>query len=147
MDVSHSLLFVLFFSDVTARCVRMSNRHLLIISVPRFHRHISSTSLYSSSFPLFDSLCLSDSVLVRIHPCLSRQGSLNDRSDSLSEFISTWFCRFSLRCKQRVSRTTVCFNILRQNVASSTLNLKRFLGHNSWQLGSHSFFVSCDFLR
>ena len=34
MDVSRSVLFVLVFCDVTARCVRMSNRRLLIISVP-----------------------------------------------------------------------------------------------------------------
>ena len=83
-DVSHSVFFVLFFSGVTARCVRMSNRHVLISSVPGFHRHISCTSLNSSSFPLFDSLCLGDSVFARIHPCFSRQSSLNDRSDSLS---------------------------------------------------------------
>ena len=64
-----------------------------------------------------DSLSLSDSVLAYINPCFSRHGFLNSRSDSLSEFISTWFCRFHLRCKQRVSRTTshvsVCFNIRR----------------------------------
>ena len=55
----------------------------------------------------------------------------------LSEFISTWFRRFFLRCKQRVSWTTshvsVCLNIRRQNEESSTLNLWRFLSHNSWQ--------------
>ena len=70
----------------------------------------------------------------------------SSRSDSLSEFISPWFCRISLRCKQRVSRTTshvsVCFNIRRHNVESSTLNLWSFLGHNTWQKKSRSFFVS-----
>ena len=95
-----------FFHDVTARCVCMSNRHLLIIYVSRFLRHIHCTSLNSSSPLPSDSLCLSDSVLACINPCFSRQGFLNSRSDSLSEFISTWFCHFSLRCKQRVSRTT-----------------------------------------
>ena len=55
----------------------------LISSIPRFHRHIRCISLNSSSSAHFDSLCLSDSVFVRIHPCSSRQGSLNDRSDSL----------------------------------------------------------------
>ena len=54
------------FPDVTARCVRMSNHHLLVVSVPAFHRHIPCTSLNSSSFPLFDSLCLSDYVFVHI---------------------------------------------------------------------------------
>ena len=34
LNVSHSSLFVLVLCDVSARCVRMSNRHLLIISVP-----------------------------------------------------------------------------------------------------------------
>ena len=47
---------------------------------------MTCTSLNSSSFPLSDSLSLSDSVLACINPCFSRQGSLNNRSDSLSEF-------------------------------------------------------------
>ena len=55
------------FSEVTARYVRMSNRHLLIISVPGFHRHISCTSLNSSSFSLALSqrffLCMHSSLL------------------------------------------------------------------------------------
>ena len=125
MDVSHSVLFVsCFFCDVTARCVRMSNRHLLITSVPGFHRHIPCTSLNSSSFPLFHSLCLSDSVFVCIHPCFSRQGSLNDRSDSLSAFVIMWLCRSSMRCKRSTAWTTssvsVSFNVRRQNVESSS---------------------------
>ena len=93
------------FCDVSARCVRMSNRHLLIISVPGFHKHISCTSLNSSSFPLFHSLCLGDSVSVRIHPCFSRRSSLNDRSDSLSAFVIMWLCCFSMRCKRCTSWT------------------------------------------
>ena len=80
---------------------------------------------------------------------LSRD-SLSLSSDSLSELFFTWFCRFSLRCKQRVSRTTShvseCFNTRRQNVDSSPLNPSKFLDHNSWQLGSRSSFVNCGFL-
>ena len=34
-----------------------------------------------------DDLCLGDSVIVCIHPCLSCQGSFNDRSDSFSTFV------------------------------------------------------------
>ena len=111
-------LVVLAFYDVTARCVRLSNRHLLIICVPAFLRHIPCTSLNSSSSLFFHSLCLCDSVLACINRCFSRQGFLKYRSGSLAEFILTWFCRFSLRCKQRVSRTTSH----RQDV-ESTLNL------------------------
>ena len=111
----------------------------------------SPAPLNSSSFPLFHSLCLSDSVFVRIHPCFFRQGFLNDRSDSFSAFVIMWFCRSSMRCKRRTTRTTssvfVSFNVSRQNVESSRLNLRRSLNHNPWQWGSRSFFVSCDLLR
>ena len=137
------------FPGVTAKCVRMSNRHLLIISVPGFHKHISCTSLNSSSFPLFDSLCLSDSVFGRLHPCVSRQDSLNDRSDSLSAFIAMWLCRFSMRCKRctswEASRVSVSFNVRRQDVESSGFSFKCSFNHNPWQWKSRSFFVSCDF--
>ena len=101
--------------------------------------HIHCTSLHSSSFPLFDSLCLSDSVFVRIHPCFSRQGSLNDRSDSLSAFIVMWLCRFSIRCKRcaswAASSVSVSFNVRRQDVESSGFNLWRSFNHNPWQWG------------
>ena len=101
--MSLSLLFVLVFYDVTARCVRMSN------PPPAHHLCSRISSL---------SLCLSDTVSVGLQPCFSRQGFLDSHSDSLSEFISTRFCRFSLRCKQRVSGTTssvsVCFKIRRE---------------------------------
>ena len=140
-----------FLYDVTARCVRMSNRHLLIISVPGFHGHISCTSLNSSSFPLSDSLSPSDSVLVCIHPCFSHQGSLNDRSDSLSAFVLMWLCRFSMRCKRcaswAASSVSVGFSVRRQNVESSRLNLWRSFNHNPRQWGSRSFLDSCDLLR
>ena len=117
----------------------------------RYHRHISCTSLCLSSFPLFDSLCLSDSVFVRSHPCFSRQGSLNDGSDSLSAFVVMWLCRFSVRCKRcaswAASRVSVSFNVRRQDIESSGFNLWRSFNHNPGRLGSRSFFVSCDFLR
>ena len=60
---SHSILFVLVFCDFTARCVRMSNRHLLITSVPAFHKyiplHLAQLELFSSlSLPLSHRFCL-----------------------------------------------------------------------------------------
>ena len=95
----------------------------------RVHRHIPCTSLNSSSFPLFHSLCLGDSVFVCIHPFFSRQSSLNDRSDSLSASVIMWFCRSSMRRKRSTTRTTSCvfvsLNVSRQNVESSQLNLRR----------------------
>ena len=99
------------FCDVTARCVRISNRHLLIISVPGLHWHIPCASLNSSSFLLFHSLCLGDSVIVCIHPCFSRQGSLNDRSDSFSAFVIMWFCRSPMLCQLSTTRRTSCVSV------------------------------------
>ena len=122
--------------------------HQLYSRVPG---HITCTSLHSSSFPLFELLSLSGSVLKRIHPCFSRQGSLNDRSDSLSAFIVMWLCRFSMRCKRCISwtasRVPMRFNIRRQDVKSSGFSFWRYFNHNPWQWRSRSFFVSGDFLR
>ena len=150
VDVSHSVLFVLGFPDVTPICVRMSDRHLLISSLSGSHRHISCTSLYSSSFPLFDSL-FSDSVFARIHPCFSRQCSLNGRSDSPSAFIVMWLCRLSTRCKRCASwapsSMSVSCNVRRQDAGSSGSSFWRSFNHNPWQWGSRSSFVSCGFLR
>ena len=78
-DASHSFLsFVLVLHDVTVKCVRTSNRHLLTTflfpgssgtsSVPRSIRAIFLSS---------DSLSLSDSVLVCFHPGFSCQASLH----------------------------------------------------------------------
>ena len=113
---------------VTATCVRMSNRHLLIISVPGFLRHISAPRsiralLLSRTCFLPAILSLYVSILAScqgsLHPGFSCQGSLKNSSDSLSEFILSWFCRFSMQ-NQRVSRTTshvsVSFNIRIQDV-------------------------------
>ena len=122
----------------------MSNRHLLIVSVSGFHRHISCTSLNSNSLPLFHSLCLSDSVFVRIHPCLSRQGSLKDRSGSLSAFIVMWLCRFSMRCERCTSWTashlSMRIKIRRPDVKSSGFSFRCSFNHNPLQW-------RCDFLR
>ena len=152
VDVSHPVLFVLVFSDVTARCVRLSNRHLLIISVFRSTKHTPSTSINSSSFPLFHSLCLGDSVFVRINPCFSCQRSLNDRSDSLWAFIIMWLCRFSMRCTRctswTASRVSVSFNVRRQDVESSWFNLwhsfNQILGNGgpAPSLSAVTFFVN-----
>ena len=79
VDVSHYVLFVLFF--VLATCDCMSIRNVLL--TPGFHGH---------ALHLFQqSLCLGDSVFVCIHPCRSRQGSLNNRYDAFSTFVVVWF--------------------------------------------------------
>ena len=113
------------------------NRHLLIILIPGFLKHI----LHLAQFELFSSLGLACSQ--RFCPCMFQSWLL------LPKF--SRFCRLSLRCKQLVSRTTShvsgCFNVRRQNVESPTLNLSRFLDHNSWHHQSRAFFVSCDPLR
>ena len=92
-------------------------------SVPGFPWHIPCTSLNSSSFPLFHSLCLSDHVFACIHPFFSRQGSLNDRSDALSASVIMWFCHFPMRCKRctswAASNVSVSFNVRRQDGESS----------------------------
>ena len=138
------------FCDVTARCVRMSNRHLLLISVFGSRKHIPCTSFNSSSFPL--SLALSQRFCLCIHPCFSRQGSLNDRSDSLSAFVIMWLCRSSMRCERRTPWTTssvsVSFSVRSQNVESSRLRRPGALSTTILGSGgSRSFFVSCDLLR
>ena len=102
VDVSHSVLVV--FSLVLARCARMSIRHLLLLLT--LHRNIPWTSFHLSSSSFFHSLCLGDSVFVWIHPCLTRQGSLDNRSDSFSTFIVVWVCRSSVRCQRCTTRTT-----------------------------------------
>ena len=140
VDDSQSLFFVLVIHDVTARCVRVSNRHLLIVFITGFHGHIPCTSLYLSSSPLSDSLSLSDSVLVCIHPGFSRQASLNNHSDSLSESILTWFCRFSMQSKQRMSPTTS--HVLTD---TSVLNLQK--PQHSRQSNILSFFILDELLQ
>ena len=116
---------------------------------PAHHAH----PLHLAQLELFSSLglALSQRFCPCMFPSFSRQGSLNNRSGSHSEFILTWFGRFPMRCKQRVSRTTsnvsLSFNIRRQNVDSFALNLQRIFDHNSSQQKSRSFFVSDDLLR
>ena len=108
------------------------------------------TSLNSSSFPLFDTLCLSDSVFVRIHSCFFPVKVLSMIVLILSAFVVMWLCRFSMRCKRCTSWAapgkSVSFNVRRQDVESSGFNLWRSFNHNPWQWWSRSF-VSCDFLR
>ena len=128
--------------------MRMSNRHLLIISVFRYPWH-SCTSLNSNSAPLFESLCLNDSLVKLIHPCFSRQKTLKNRSDSLSELILMWFCRLSMRSEQRVSRTNSNVSgtsISADNAASSALSPQRCTDNNSCRQKCRSFFVSDELL-
>ena len=86
VDVSHSVLFVLVLYDVTARCVRMSNRHLLVISVsmgtspaPRSTRalFVSLTRPVSAILSLYAPiLTFPVKVLSMIVLILSRNSSL-----------------------------------------------------------------------
>ena len=123
-------------------------RHLLL--VPKFRRHLTCSSFYSSSFPFFHSLCLGDSVLVRIHPCFSCQGPLDNRSGSLSAFVIIWLCRFSIQCMRctawAASSVTASLDVCRQHAESSWLSLWNSVNYNPWQWGSSSFSVRCNFL-
>ena len=88
-------------------------------------------------FSLFHSLCLRDSVFVCIHPCVSRQGSLNNRSGSFLAFVMMWFCRSSMRCKRSTTRTTSSvtksFDVSRRNTESSRLNPRSSFHDNPWK--------------
>ena len=122
--VLHLLLLILFcwlgclslFSRRAGSlwCNRQMRHH---VEPPPAH-HLSpsssstSTALRSVRALLFSrTRCLSDSVLACMNPCFSRQGFLN----SLSEFLLTWFCRFSMQNKQRVSRTSSHVSVTRSN--------------------------------
>ena len=135
------------FSDVTARCVRMSDRHLLITSVPD-SIGTSPAPCATRFFSLFDSLCLSDSVFIRIHPCFSRQGPLNDRSDSLSLSLHSSLCGcVAFPCDASAAhpgQPPVSFNVRRQSVESSGFSFWCSFNHNPLQWGSRSSFVSCE---
>ena len=99
-----------------------------------FHRRITCTSLCSSSVPLFESLCLSDSVFIRIHPCFSCQGSPDDLSDSSLCGIVAFHATQALRILGPQTRRTIFW------VHSASLFQPR-------SLAMRSFFVSCDFVR
>ena len=101
MDVSHSVLVVL--SLVFARCDRMSIR-------------------ICSSVSAAPSLCS--------HPCRTRQGSLDNRSDSLT---------------QTTSSVTVSLGVCRRHVESSWLNLWSSFNCNPWQRRCSSSSVRCSF--
>ena len=152
MDVSHAVLVVLgFLSRHRQRRppVEPLSAHQLCFQVPQAHP-LAPRSTRALSFPLFHSLCLGDSVFVRIHPCFSRQGSLNDRSDSFSAFVIMWLCRSYMRCKRctawAASSVSVSFNVRRQNVESSAFNLSRPFNNKPWQsapsLSAGTFFVN-----
>ena len=92
----------------------------------------------------------SATVFVCIHPCLSRQGSLNNRSDSFCTFVVDWFDRSSMRSQRRTTRATssvtASLDVSRKHVESAWLNLWNSFHHNPWQWRSRSFFVTYDFL-
>ena len=136
------IFFVWVLYDVAASCVRMLNRHLLII----FSRVPQAHPLHFTQLELFSSLGLAFShrlCPLCFHPGFSCQSSLENSSDSFSEFILTWFCRFFIEKKQRVSRTTsrvsVSFNIHRPDVEFSSLNFQRFLDQRSWLIFNCQF--------
>ena len=97
------------------QCGHLSFCSLRVVSLPRQMRpHVDPTPAPPSRVPwahplhlaqlglvssLFHPLCLGDRVFVCTHPCFSRQGSLNDRSDSFSTFVVVWFDRSSIRCQ------------------------------------------------
>ena len=124
VDISHSVLFVLFLVLASFDC--MSIRHPLL--VPGFHRHISCTSLNSSCHPLFQSLCLGDTVFVCALPCLTRQGSFDNRSDSFSTIVVVWFLSL-LHAMPALHNSdnllTACLDVCRQHVESSGFDFWR----------------------
>ena len=108
-------------------------RPAICSSVPGSMHLFPRTFFHASVSSFFQTLCLGDSVFVCIHPCLTRQGSLDTRCDSFSAFIAVWFCRSSVRCQRCTTRATssVTSNLdaCRQHVKTSRLNLC-----NSFQL-------------
>ena len=104
------------FCDVTARCVRMSNRHLLIISVPVFPYarplHLAQLELFASlSLDLSQRFCLCMHFILAFPvKVLSMIVLIRSPHSSLCGF-----CRSSMRCKRSATRTTssvsVSFNI------------------------------------
>ena len=95
----------------------------LTCSSPLFSGTLGTSPAPSSIRALFLSFTRSISAILPflcIRPCFSRQGSLNDRSDSLSAFVIMWLCRSSMRCRCRTTRTTstvtVSHDVCRQNV-------------------------------
>ena len=102
-------------SLVFARCDRMSIR--ICSSILDAKRHIPCTSF-----------CLGDAIF--IHPCRTRQGSLDNRSHSFSTSIVVWFRRSSVRCQrcttQTTSSVTVSLGVCRRHVECSWLNPLEF---------------------
>ena len=99
------------------QCGCLSFCSLRVISLPRQMRpHVdpSCACLNWSSFPLFHSLCLGGSFFVCIHCCFSRQGSVNNRSDSFSTFVVVWFDSSSMRCQRWTPRTTSSVTVKRR---------------------------------
>ena len=93
------------------------------------------------------SFCLGDAIF--IHPCRTRQGSLDNRSHSLSTSIVVWFRRSSVRCQrcttQTTSSVTVSLGVCRRHLECSWLNLWSSFSCNPWQWRFSSFFVRCNF--
>ena len=122
--------------------VRPSRRtHLTHRSVRR-HQHDKLLHKYGPSrLCVFFSLSLGDSLFSCIQSLLL-QGSPNDRSDSLSTFVVTWLCHFSMHCMRCASSSvSVNFNLQCQQT------LRRSFSNNPWQRAFHSFRVNSDFLR
>ena len=101
-------------------------------------------------FLLFHTLCLGDWVSVCIHPCLTRQGSLDNCCDSLSTFSVVWVLPLfrataalhnpdNFQC----DREPRCLQITRRK--SSRFHHWNALNYHPWQWSSRSFPVRCNF--
>ena len=121
VDVSHSVLFVLVFPDVTATRVRMSIRHLLLVR--GFHRHIPrSTRADFLSFSRSVSAILSLYAFILAFPVkvLSMFVLILSWHSSLCGFVA-FPCDASAANPGR-----------RQDVESSGFKLWRSFKHNPW---------------
>ena len=135
------LLFSCTNVDVPSLC----SRHVVFRPSPDATACRSDIfSPFPGSIGTSHSLCLGNSICVCIHPSLTRQGSLDNCSDSYSTFIVVWFCRSSMRCQRCTTRTTssvtLNLDVCRQHVESFWLPLWNSFKCNPWQWKSSSFF-------
>ena len=112
VDVTHSVSRpVWFFCDVTAKCVRTSNGHLLIIFVPVFFGTSPAPRSTRDLFPS-ESLSLNETVFPCIRPCFARRDSLNDRSDFFGIHHSVAVSLIHMMQALRILDSLPCVNYL-----------------------------------
>ena len=117
--LSHYVLFVLGFlwCHRQMRPRSFSRVFFFLAGCGRsFPGSVGTSPAPRSTRALFLSLTRSVSAILSLYacirPCLSRQSSLNDRSDSLSAFVVMWFDRSSMRCKRSTTRTTSSVSVI-----------------------------------